>query len=487
MSMTVNSRAGSLADATNPIDRASAAGPARAASTSLPEDGDRPRAARGAGTFSQHLRDDADRSRAADRADARDAREASQARQADVAQRASDGPDVTATEGTNAKPVKAEGAAALAASPANGVHGREAQEASAPLVIEALPIDALKQALAAGQGQGASPAPTDPAHEASPSGQGEGEPTDPPSDGAHPSALAQSLLAQWLPPQLPVVMPVASLVQWMAYGPDAGAHGNGAESEADLSRNGARGAMSALSGSLVVSAASGTSALSVSAVSAASSLSSAAGATGAGGGALAIDARPAAPSDPSAWMGLPRWSAEWIAAAASAGAGSDAAPTLALPADRSAWQQPLLQALGERLQLQLVQRSDQARLHLAPPQLGRIEIDIRQQGGTLQIQFHATHDEVRQQLRQIAEPLRHELVQRHSGEVSVQVASGGSASADGRGREGFGGQSSAGGQSRDAQRQPGRALGDDETATGASAASVAFSHFGDALAGHGPA
>ena len=63
-------------------------------------------------------------------------------------------------------------------------------------------------------------------------------------------------------------------------------------------------------------------------------------------------------------------------------------------------------------------------------------IDIRQQGGALQVQLSATHDEVRQQLRQIAEPLRHDLVQRHTGDVSVQVASGAPASGDGRGRDG---------------------------------------------------
>ncbi|KAI1690501.1 hypothetical protein Ddc_24904 [Ditylenchus destructor] len=48
----------------------------------------------------------------------------------------------------------------------------------------------------------------------------------------------------------------------------------------------------------------------------------------------------------------------------------------------------------------------------------------------------ASNDEVRQQLRQIAEPLRHELVQRHAGEGSVQVATGAQAAGDGRRRDG---------------------------------------------------
>ncbi len=195
-------------------------------------------------------------------------------------------------------------------------------------------------------------------------------------------------------------------------------------------------------------------------------------------------------TDTSAWAGLQRWSAAMMDASsaalspASASARSVSDHTLTLPDQRQDWRSSLMQALGDRLQLQAVQRSEQARLHLMPPQLGRIEIDIRQQGGALQVQLSATHDEVRQQLRQIAEPLRQDLVQRHTGDVSVQVASGAQAAGDGRGRDGAaGGQAGQGqtgqGQPRDAQRQPGRALTDD--ARGAAGA------FGDALAGQAQA
>ena len=205
------------------------------------------------------------------------------------------------------------------------------------------------------------------------------------------------------------------------------------------------------------------------------------------------------PADAPGWQGLQRWSADLMSAMAPAGPidaagvigatggsladGGDAKfSTLTLPASREAWQQPLMQALGDRLQLQIAQRADSARLHLEPPQLGRIEIDIRQQGGALQVQLSASNDDVRQQLRQIAEPLRHELVQRHAGDVSVQVASGAQAAGDGRGRDGAaaGGQPQSNGQQRDAQRQPGRALQDEDL--GASGASGAFA---DALANNG--
>lgn len=208
------------------------------------------------------------------------------------------------------------------------------------------------------------------------------------------------------------------------------------------------------------------------------------------GNTSAIRAAADAPTstDASAWAGLQRWSAAMMDASsnalAPAPAGTVTDHSLTLPDQRQDWRNSLMQALGDRLQLQAVQRSEQARLHLMPPQLGRIEIDIRQQGGALQVQLSATHDDVRQQLRQIAEPLRQDLVQRHTGDVSVQVASGAQAAADGRGREGAaGGQAGQGqagqGQPRDAQRQPGRALTDDaRSAAGA---------FGDALAGQAQA
>lgn len=202
-----------------------------------------------------------------------------------------------------------------------------------------------------------------------------------------------------------------------------------------------------------------------------------------------------AAGDDGAWQGLQRWSADLMAAMApsasstpstgtSTGMNAPSASTLSLPASRDAWQQPLMQALGDRLQVQIAQRSDSARLHLEPPQLGRIEIDIRQQGGALQVQLTASNDEVRQQLRQIAEPLRHELVQRHAGEVSVQVASGAQAAGDGRGRDGASGQSHAGGQPREGQRQPGRGLGDEDNAGTTGSSGSGAMAFADALAGN---
>lgn len=143
------------------------------------------------------------------------------------------------------------------------------------------------------------------------------------------------------------------------------------------------------------------------------------------------------------------------------------ATTLSLKGESHQWQQPLLQALGDRLQLQIAGRSEQAVIRLSPPMLGQVEIAIRQQAGELQVRLSASHGEVTRQLQQVSESLRHELVQRHSGEVTVQVSASGR---DSDARAGVGrdspAQQHAAQQERqgqqqqqgEQQRRPGRAL-----------------------------
>jgi len=129
------------------------------------------------------------------------------------------------------------------------------------------------------------------------------------------------------------------------------------------------------------------------------------------------------------------------------------AATLALPqALPSQWQQPLLLALGDRLQLQIAARSEQAVIRLEPPLLGRVEIAIQQQGGELQVRLSASHPEVTRQLQHISAELRQELALRQPGEVQVQVAQRGLAEQDAQsGRQ----QPQA---EADAAQRPGRAL-----------------------------
>ncbi|WIT11397.1 flagellar hook-length control protein FliK [Paucibacter sediminis] len=139
------------------------------------------------------------------------------------------------------------------------------------------------------------------------------------------------------------------------------------------------------------------------------------------------------------------------------------AATLALPqALPSQWQQPLLLALGDRLQLQIAARSEQAVIRLEPPLLGRVEIAIQQQGGELQVRLSASHPEVTRQLQHISAELRQELALRQPGEVQVQVAQRGLAEQDAQsGRQ----QPQA---EAEAAQRPGRALheGGDAPETG---------------------
>lgn len=136
-------------------------------------------------------------------------------------------------------------------------------------------------------------------------------------------------------------------------------------------------------------------------------------------------------------------------------AAADSAPTeavLKLPNGAPAqWRQPLLQALGERLHVDVERGFERAVIRLDPPAMGSVEIVIRHQGGALQVQLTATHGEVLRQLHGIGESLRDGLVQRNFGEVSVQVSD---ATQDGAGRQ-------RRGQAQEEDGAPGRALGDE--------------------------
>lgn len=184
--------------------------------------------------------------------------------------------------------------------------------------------------------------------------------------------------------------------------------------------------------------------------------------------ALDSGAAAALPEGLSAWA-LPAGATRSGAASPSSAAAFGSADAgLTLKGEPRQWQQPLMQALGDRLQLQIAGRSEQAVIRLSPPLLGQVEIAIRQQAGELQVRLSASHGEVRHQLQQVSESLRHELVQRHSGEVTVQVSA---SSRDGDSRAGAGRESQAQQQQQQhsqqdpqrqdesaSQRRPGRAL-----------------------------
>jgi flagellar hook-length control protein FliK len=150
-------------------------------------------------------------------------------------------------------------------------------------------------------------------------------------------------------------------------------------------------------------------------------------------------------------------SPQLVAAVAPQAAVDDPAPALRLsPSTPTQWRQPLAEALGDRLQLSLQRGSEQAVIRLDPPQLGRIEIAIRHEAGSLQVHLSATHGEVVRQLNAIGDSIRQDLGQRQYGDVSVVVSDAGAAGRDADGR-------SRGRQPQQEEHRPNRALAEAET------------------------
>ncbi|HLS81606.1 MAG TPA: flagellar hook-length control protein FliK [Steroidobacter sp.] len=103
-----------------------------------------------------------------------------------------------------------------------------------------------------------------------------------------------------------------------------------------------------------------------------------------------------------------------------------AEPQVATPARMT-----LAQALGERLHVQIGQRSEHASIRLDPPSMGSIEVVVRHEAGSIQVHLRASNADVARQLQGMGEALRQDLSQRQQGEVAVHVWD---ASRDGEGR-----------------------------------------------------
>jgi flagellar hook-length control protein FliK len=136
-----------------------------------------------------------------------------------------------------------------------------------------------------------------------------------------------------------------------------------------------------------------------------------------------------------------------------------AGDTIKLNGPAQQWQEPLREALGERLQTQIGRNSEHATIRLDPPMLGRIEISIRHTAGALQVNVTASNSEVLRQLQGIGENMRSDLAQRQYTDVAVNISAtprspAAQAFAEGDAR----GQRQPGRQQDDAE--PGRALSD---------------------------
>lgn len=83
--------------------------------------------------------------------------------------------------------------------------------------------------------------------------------------------------------------------------------------------------------------------------------------------------------------------------------------------------QALVQALADRVQVQQVQGAQIATVRLDPPQMGSLEIRIRQDAAGVHVQMQASHGEVGRQLANVADSLRQELLAR-SPDAQVTVS-----------------------------------------------------------------
>jgi len=83
--------------------------------------------------------------------------------------------------------------------------------------------------------------------------------------------------------------------------------------------------------------------------------------------------------------------------------------------------QELISPLREQLRFQVDQHIKQAELRLDPPELGKVELNIRLDGDKLHIQMHAVNPAVRDALLTGLERLRNELAMDHGGQIDVDV------------------------------------------------------------------
>ncbi|WP_237524108.1 flagellar hook-length control protein FliK [Shewanella sp. KX20019] len=86
--------------------------------------------------------------------------------------------------------------------------------------------------------------------------------------------------------------------------------------------------------------------------------------------------------------------------------------------------QEMLSPLREQLRFQIDQQIKQAELRLDPPELGKIELNVRLDGDKLHIQMHAANASVRDALLTGLDRLRAELAADHGGQIDVDISQG---------------------------------------------------------------
>ncbi|MGI2022824.1 flagellar hook-length control protein FliK [Shewanella glacialipiscicola] len=118
-------------------------------------------------------------------------------------------------------------------------------------------------------------------------------------------------------------------------------------------------------------------------------------------------------------IGLPQ------AAAPQAASTTQWGPVSLTPAAPLAQQtQEILTPLREHLRFQVDQHIKRAELRLDPPELGKIELNIRLEGDRLQVQMHAVNPAIRDALLNGLERLRVDLAMDHGGQIDVDIGQG---------------------------------------------------------------
>ncbi|ABE56910.1 flagellar hook-length control protein [Shewanella denitrificans OS217] len=87
--------------------------------------------------------------------------------------------------------------------------------------------------------------------------------------------------------------------------------------------------------------------------------------------------------------------------------------------------QDMLTPLREQLRFQIDQQIKHAEIRLDPPELGKLELNIRLDGDKLQVQMHAANPAVREALLSGLDRLRADLAQEYGGSLDVDVGHNG--------------------------------------------------------------
>ncbi|WP_053075885.1 flagellar hook-length control protein FliK [Pluralibacter gergoviae] len=146
------------------------------------------------------------------------------------------------------------------------------------------------------------------------------------------------------------------------------------------------------------------------------------------------EARPGEPTVLKAPVQMPAFTAQ----SHSVGSPAAAAPMSEAPLVRYEQDAPqrfglLKRVLGERLQVQLKNQVQHATIRLDPPEMGKIDIALKLEGGRVQVQISASHAEVYRALLLTSGDLRQSLSEQHFSAVSVQVSSQSGQQHQGRG------------------------------------------------------